>query len=162
MIFVIMGMEVHPFDRLARAVDELAKNDVVHEEFFVQLGSCTYVPMHARFERYLSFGEVCERIRRSTTVITHAGAGSTLVCIRQGKHPIVVPRHSRWGEHVDEHQLPFAEKLRDGGLATLVDDLIRLGTAIEMVRGRTAPPDAMGGAVELTNWLEEFWQGIAK
>ena len=25
MIFVIMGMEVHPFDRLAKAVDELAR-----------------------------------------------------------------------------------------------------------------------------------------
>jgi hypothetical protein len=28
-IFVIMGMEVHPFDRLARAVDELARTGAV-------------------------------------------------------------------------------------------------------------------------------------
>lgn len=33
MIFVIMGMEVHPFDRLARAVDELARTDAVGEDF---------------------------------------------------------------------------------------------------------------------------------
>ena len=56
MILAIMGMEVHPFDRLARAIDALAASGTVGEEFLIQLGACTYEPKHARFERYLSFG----------------------------------------------------------------------------------------------------------
>lgn len=127
MIFVIMGMEVHPFDRLAKAVDELARDKALGgEEFFIQLGACTYQPQHARFTKFLSFGEVCENIQRSSAVITHAGAGSTLVCIQQGKFPIMVPRRSTWGEHVDEHQVPFAQKLAEGGLARVVDDMADL------------------------------------
>lgn len=163
MIFVIMGMEVHPFDRLAKAVDELARDKALGgEEFFIQLGACTYQPQHARFTKFLSFGEVCENIQRSSAVITHAGAGSTLVCIQQGKFPIMVPRRSTWGEHVDEHQVPFAQKLAEGGLARVVDDMADLPQAIEDVRGKAAPTGAMGRATELTSWLEGYWQDLAQ
>jgi len=160
-IFVIMGMEVHPFDRLARAVDELARTDAVGEDFFVQLGACSYEPRHARFKRFLSFGDVCEQIRSASVAITHAGAGSTLVCIEQGKHPVMVPRRSRHGEHVDEHQLPFAEKLGAAGLATVVREMDELPAAIAATRSRSAPADALGGARELTGWLETYWRGLA-
>lgn len=161
MIFVIMGMEVHPFDRLARAVDELARTDAVGEEFFVQLGTCRFEPRHARFERFLSFGDVCEQIRRASVAVTHAGAGSTLLCIEQGKHPVMEPRRSSRGEHVDDHQLPFAEKLATAGLATVVRETTELPAAIAATRSRSAPADALGRARELTGWLETFWRGLA-
>lgn len=161
MIFVIMGMEVHPFDRLARAVDELARTDAVGEDFFVQLGTCKFEPRHAAFERFLSFGDVCTHIRRASVAVTHAGAGSTLLCVEQGKHPVLVPRRSSRGEHVDEHQLPFAEKMAGAGLATVVRETEELSAAIAATRSRSAPPDALGRARELTGWLEMFWRGLA-
>lgn len=161
MIFVIMGMEVHPFDRLARAVDELARTGAVGEDFFVQLGTCAFEPRHAPFERFLSFGDVCTQIRRASVAITHAGAGSTLLCIEQGKHPVLVPRRSSRGEHVDEHQLPFAEKMEGAGLATVVRETAELPAAIAATRSRSAPPDALGRARELTGWLETFWRALA-
>lgn len=157
-----MGMEIHPFDRLAKAIDDMQRSGVAGEDFFVQLGSCSYQPTRARFARYLSFDEVCENIRRSSVVITHAGAGSTLVCIQQGKHPIMVPRLSRLGEHIDDHQVVFAERLGQGGLATAVRDVEALPAAIASVRGRSAPEHALGRATELTSWLEGFWQGLAR
>ena len=152
---------MHPFDRLARAVDELAREGAVGEDFFVQLGTCGYEPRHARFERFLPFGDVCEQVRRASVAVTHAGAGSTLVCIEQGKHPVMVPRRSLLGEHVDEHQLPFAEKLGDAGLATVVREMQELPEAIAAARSRAAPADALGRARELTSWLETFWRGLA-
>lgn len=161
MIFVIMGMEVHPFDRLAKAIDELAQSKTVGEDFFVQLGSCRYQPTHVPFERYLTFGEICDNIRKSSVVITHAGAGSTLVCIQQGKHPIMVPRLLSFGEHVDNHQMPFAEKLEQGGLATAVHDMSELPAAIAAARGKTDGSESLNAATELTSWLESFWQELA-
>lgn len=160
MIFVIMGMEIHPFDRLAKAVDDLARTNAVGEEMFLQLGSCTYVPQHARSQKFLSFGEVCENVQKASVVITHAGAGSTLVCLQNGKHPIMVPRRSRWGEHVDEHQVPFAEKFGQSGLATVVDDVSDLARAIETVRKKSPQASTIGGATELTSWLEGFWRSL--
>jgi UDP-N-acetylglucosamine transferase subunit ALG13 len=159
-IFVIMGMEVHPFDRLARAVDELQRTGGAGDDFLVQLGACTYEPVHARFVRYLSFGEVCEHVRSSSAVITHAGAGSTLTCLEEGKHPIMVPRRAQWGEHVDDHQVPFTRKFAEQGLATAVYEVAELSAAIAAVRGKSGPGHVIGGATDLTRWLEGFWQGL--
>jgi UDP-N-acetylglucosamine transferase subunit ALG13 len=159
-IFVITGMEVHPFDRLARAIDDLQAAAGSSEEYFLQLGACTYQPRHARFERYLSFDQVCRTIRQAEVVITHAGAGSTLVCIQQGKHPIIVPRRRRWGEHVDEHQVPFAAKLSQAGMATACDDLAELPVAIAATRGLVGRGADLPGARELTGWLQGFWEEL--
>lgn len=162
MIFVIMGMEVHPFDRLARAVDELARAGDLGEDFFVQLGTCSYEPRHARFERFLSFGDVCEQVQRASVTITHAGAGSTLLCIEQGKCPVMVPRRSSYGEHVDEHQLPFAAKLEADGSAIVVREMTELSAAIAAARSRSAPGGALDRARELTEWLQAYWQGLSR
>ncbi len=158
----MMGMEVHPFDRLARAIDELAWAGAVGDDFSLQLGNCTYEPRHARFERFLSYGDVCEQIRRAAVVVTHAGAGSALLCIELGRCPVIVPRRSSRGEHVDEHQLPFAEKLEAAGLATVVTEMEELPAAIAAARSRSAPPDVLGRARELTGWLETYWRGLAR
>jgi UDP-N-acetylglucosamine transferase subunit ALG13 len=158
-IFVITGMDAFPFDRLIRAVDELQGRDR-GEEFLVQIGCSAYQPRHVRHERFLSFGRVRELIRESSVVITHAGAGSTLVCIEQGKHPVMVPRLARFGEIVDDHQLPFCDKLAGSGLATVVRDMDELPAAIATARGRAAPADALARATQLTGWLESFWQGL--
>lgn len=160
MILVITGMEVHPFDRLARATDELAADGTFDDEFFIQLGSCTYEPRHAGFERYLSFGDLCTRIRAARAVITHAGAGSTLTCIQQGKIPVMVPRRARDGEHIDDHQLPFTEKMCSTGHAIAVDNMNELPDAIRAVTGRTAAAGSLDSPSELTDWLQGFWNAL--
>lgn len=162
MIFVITGMEVHPFDRLARAVDELGRTGAVGEDFFMQLGTCNYEPHHVRYERFLSFGDVREQIGRASVVVTHAGAGSALLCIEQGKRPVVVPRRPVYGEQVDEHQLPFAEKLENAGLATVVHEMDELAAAIAAARSMSAPSGSLGRASELTGWLQTYWTGLAE
>ena len=155
-----MGMEVHPFDRLARAIDELAASATFDEEFFIQLGACNYSPQHARWERFLSFGDLCERIREASAVITHAGAGSTLTCIQQGKVPIMVPRRARDHEHVDDHQVSFTDKMCEIGYATAAREMSELPAAITAVQGRGPTVAAPARSSELTDWLEEFWAGL--
>jgi UDP-N-acetylglucosamine transferase subunit ALG13 len=138
-------------------VDQLQASGQLGEDFLIQLGSCTYEPKHTRFERYLSFGKLCERVQESSVVITHAGAGSTLTCIQQGKHPIMVPRRARDGEHVDEHQLPFTRKMCETGLATAIYEMSELPKIISDTRGRISSSDALGGSEELVGWLNSFW-----
>ena len=82
-------------------------------------------------------GDLCDEIRASSAVITHAGAGSTLTRIQQGKFPIMVPRRAKDGEHVDDHQFPFTDKMCEIGYATAVREMSELPAAIRSVRGRT-------------------------
>jgi UDP-N-acetylglucosamine transferase subunit ALG13 len=159
-ILVLTGTEVYPFGRLVEAVDELQRSGAVSEEFFLQLGSTPAEPRHVRFERFLSFGRVLEEIQRASVVITHAGAGTALVCMQHGKHPVLVPRLARFGEVIDDHQVPFAEKMADAGLAAVVHDVAQLGPAIASARSKSPPVDAVGRANDLTTWLEGFWRGL--
>ena len=50
-------------------------------------------------------------------MISHAGGGSALAALQQGKRPILVPRRAHRGEFRDDHQLEIAELLAGRNLA---------------------------------------------
>ena len=117
MILVTTGISGAPFDRLLRALDEIETD----EELVVQHGPSHIRPMGATCISFLPFSRLSELIAASSTVITHAGAGSILISLSHGKRPIVVPRLPEYSEVVDDHQLVFARHLAQAGLATLAE-----------------------------------------
>jgi UDP-N-acetylglucosamine transferase subunit ALG13 len=56
----------------------------------------------------------------SDVVISHGGVGSLLACLDQGKVPFVLPRESRFQEHVDDHQVAFSKFAAARGVAVLM------------------------------------------
>lgn len=50
-------------------------------------------------------------------VIAHAGIGSAITALELGQRPVLLPRRSKWGEHVDDHQTLIAGELDRRGLA---------------------------------------------
>lgn len=164
MIVVITGMEIHPFDRLIRAVDQLVESGRLQLSVFIQRGHTPYQPKAVPYEDFLTFGDLRERIEASRLVITHAGAGSTLTCLQCRKRPIVVPRQARYGEHVDDHQLPFAKRLADFGLVRQVLDIDDLPDAIEgELLGTSAyVAERSGGTSGIVTFLEEVWSKRAR
>lgn len=157
-IVVITGMEVHPFDRLLQGVDELVGRGTLQDEVFIQRGHTPYEPKHVPWEAFISFGELCTRIEECEVVITHAGAGATLTCLQCRKRPIAVPRRAELGEHVDNHQLPFAQKLHDSGLVRQVMEMDELPAAIEELRKQgDFVRDADAASSGLVGFLNGFW-----
>ncbi len=72
--------------------------------------------------------EIAASAAASDVVIAHAGVGSILMVLRTGACPVVIPRLSRLGEHVDDHQMELAEQLERRGLIRVLrpgDDLAR-------------------------------------
>lgn len=65
--------------------------------------------------------DLFDAMRDADVVITHAGVGSALASLEAGKLPILVPRRSRFREHVDDHQTQIADELSRAGLAATVD-----------------------------------------
>ena len=41
----------------------------------------------------------------------HSGPSSFIMLLQKGKVPIVVPRKHEFGEHVNDHQVDFCEKV---------------------------------------------------
>jgi UDP-N-acetylglucosamine transferase subunit ALG13 len=151
-IFVTVGTNEAPFDRLVGAIDELAP----HEEVVVQYGSSALRPVGATCVDFIPFDELLAFVRRARVVVTHAGVGSIMAALSQGKRPIVVPRLSRYREAVDDHQLPFARRLAARGLVTLLEDESQLAAAIgdEHVAVELESTDRSGLAQDLAAYLD--------
>lgn len=130
MIFVTVGSEQFPFDRLIRAVDDLARQGVLRD-VYCQTGASTYRPQHCQWAPFLPFHEMIERIRASELVIAHGGVGITLLCLQQGKIPVLAPRRPVLGEHVDDHQLRFAIHLEQLNKAVTIREMRELEKAIK-------------------------------
>lgn len=139
MVFVTVGTHEQPFDRLVRAVDGLVADGALTEPVFVQTGYCTYEPEHCEWERFVPAPEMGRRMEEADVVVTHGGPSSFVEAMAAGKVPVVVPRLSRFGEHVNDHQDAFvrlvAERL--GGIVP-VYDVADLGGAIEEARRLSA------------------------
>ena len=126
MILVSVGSGRFPFDRLLRAIEQLPPG----EELIVQHGSSSVRPTGAMCLDFIPFETMVDYVRDARIVISHAGVGSVLVAFANGKRPLVVPRLSKFGEIVDDHQLEFGRRLAQADLVTLVEDLDELPEAI--------------------------------
>ena len=103
---------------------------------FVQTGTSA-VPRLAEHRQYLGHEEMEAMVREAAVVVCHGGPGTIMLASTLGKRPIVVPRRKRFGEHVDDHQCAFTERIaRALGLAGAVAELPPAGAgpgpAVEM------------------------------
>ncbi len=130
MILVIVGTERFSFDRLIKAVDRLIEEGVLRDEVVVQMGASVYQPRRAKFFKFVPFGEMSELISKASLVVAHAGAGTTLLSLQMGKPVILFPRMSRYFEHVDNHQVDFARKMKEAGRVLVAYDYDTLRLAV--------------------------------
>jgi UDP-N-acetylglucosamine transferase subunit ALG13 len=142
-IFVSVGTNEAPFDRLLEAVASLR----LDEDVVVQHGhSARLGPPGARLLDFLSFEEMVDHIRDARVVVTHAGVGSAMVSLANGKRPVVVPRRKSFAEAVDDHQLQLGRRLAHAGLVTFAEEPAGLAAAI-------AKHDGLATIVPATNSL---------
>lgn len=149
MIFVSVGTHEAPFDRMLRAVAELE----LDEELVVQHGPSTVRCAGAVEAEYLPFDDVVGYIRRARAVVMHAGVGSIMISLTNGKRPIVMARQAKFGEHVDDHQLELARRLEESGLVALAEDAASLGAELA---GDTIAPVSLSGVPWLGNELRDY------
>ena len=123
MIFVTVGSQKFPFDRLLSRVDQMAGEGAVAEEVFMQTGCSGYIPRHCRYRPFCHQEQFAALMEQCAVLITHGGAGTMIDAIRRGKKIIAVPRLARYGEHVDDHQMELAMRLQELNLLRVCPDV---------------------------------------
>ncbi|RLD98861.1 MAG: hypothetical protein DRI92_03255 [Aquificota bacterium] len=131
MIFVTVGTEKFPFNRLIKAVDLAVGEGRIRDRVFIQMGNSSYVPQFVEYRDFLEFEEMMGMIRRADVVVSHAGIGSFLLCLHLGKVPILFPRRAHLGEHLDDHQMDFVKGVEKLGRALVAYDEKELLQEIE-------------------------------
>lgn len=135
-IFVATGTGP-PFPRLLEAVRSLAEEPNV--ELFVQRGSAGPKFADLPGEDFIAREAFAKELVLADIVISHAGAGAIYEAHLAGHVPILVPRRSRLGEHVNDHQLELSTTLADAGKAIICDDLDALPALVASAKKRGEP-----------------------
>lgn len=131
MIFVTVGTHEQPFDRLVRYIDELKADDIIKDEVIIQTGYSTYEPKHCKWSKLYPYQEMLELVEKADIVITHGGPSSFIMPLQIGKVPVVVPRQFQFSEHVNDHQVEFANAVAERqGNIIVVNDISQLKDVI--------------------------------
>jgi len=109
-IFVTTGTHHQPFDRLVRAAGALA---AAGRTVRIQAGPSALRPSGCEVVAWMSPSEWVEAVSEAQIVVAHTGPATIEGVVAAGTIPIVVPRRRLWKEHVDDHQVAWAHRIRD-------------------------------------------------
>ncbi len=147
MILVTLGTQKFQMNRLLEAIDKLAEK--IDEEIFVQRGNSTYEPKNCKYEDFIDREQFTEMIQKCSVLITHAGVGSIMTGINANIPIIVVPRLSKYHEHVDDHQKQIAEAFASKKCVLYCKSLKKLPQMVENAREyQFAPYEVKGRKIE--------------
>ena len=143
LVLVVVGTDHHPFDRVVGWADEWAAShpDV---RVLVQYGT-SRPPTTAEGHDLLPVGDLTALMSEATAVVCHGGPGTIMGAREAGHVPIVVPRRSDLGEHVDDHQVRFATRVAAAGQVHLATDQPTFSSLLERAgRGGGGVQDRSG------------------
>lgn len=113
MIFVTVGTHEQPFNRLIKKIDELKRDGIIKEDVLMQIGFSTYIPQYCEYKKMIPYQDMIKNVQNARIVITHGGPSSFIMPLQVGKIPVVVPRQEKFNEHVNNHQLVFANEVNE-------------------------------------------------
>lgn len=121
-VVAVGSMRAYGFRRLVERLVAILPADA---EVLWQTGATDVSGLGIAGRAGIPSDELAAAIAESDLVVTHAGVGLSLLALANGRCPVVVPRRSARGEHVDDHQAEVAAMLSSRGLAVAceVDEL---------------------------------------
>lgn len=155
-VFVTVGTDHHPFNRMVRWVDGwIGSGHPGRVRCLVQYGT-SEAPTLAEGRDYVPYAEMETYMKEAAAVVCHGGPGSVMMARWLGKVPVVVPRRRSLGEHVDDHQLVFARRLFQEGQLELVDREARLRDVLDAVLEGRETLELSASSTETEASLERF------
>ena len=130
MVFVSVGTQKQSFDRLFELVKK--SNVLKKEKIIAQIGYTKFESKRIETFEFIPLDKMEEYISQADIVISHGGVGTIFSALKHGKKVIAIPRLSKYGEHINDHQIEICQELEDEGYILYykdgqdkLDDLIR-------------------------------------
>lgn len=155
LIFVCLGSQQYPFDRLLKKLDELKGAGKIREEIFAQIGSSNHIPEFYSWERFITQEVYEKKLDEASMVISHGGTGAIVKALKKGKKVIAIPRQAKYGEHADDHQFQIVDFMYENGYVYKVVEMSELQGTIDQAMADTRQKTfaSTGNIVEI---IEEF------
>lgn len=134
MIFVTVGTQKQQFTRLLEMLEK--SEELKNDEIIVQSGYTKYESNRLKLIDFVSFEKMEEYIDKSEFVISHGGVGSIFTALKRNKKVLVVPRLSKYKEHINDHQLEICEQLEKDDFILYLKDEKDFDKIIRRIRRR--------------------------
>lgn len=134
MIFVTVGSQKFQFNRLLIEIDKLIENKIITENVFAQIGVSDYKPKNYEYTDFTTQDEFSKRIDESDLIITHGGTGVIVNALKKNKKVIAIPRLSKYGEHVDDHQIQLINEFKEMNFIEAVYEIDDMKDALNNVK----------------------------
>lgn len=144
LIFLTVGNWYKGFDRLVEGVDNLIRHGIIQEHVVAQIGYGAYRPTVMRVVDFCSPSDFRTLIAESRLVISHAGMGTIIETVRQGKPLIAVPRKPELKEVDNDHQFVTARQLESEGKILVAYEVSDLPEKLAAAAG-FVPTQGQGG-----------------
>lgn len=155
MIFVTLGSQKFQFNRLLIEIDKLVQEEKITEEIFAQIGYSDYKPKSYTYKEFLDRDEFTEIMTKCDKVITHGGTGAIIGAVKRNKIVIAVPRLSKFGEHIDDHQLQIISQFKEKNIIESCVDIHNLESVIVETENRKFN-SYISNTQEILNSIEDF------
>jgi UDP-N-acetylglucosamine transferase subunit ALG13 len=126
LVFVTVGTDHHPFARLIDSIEKWAVRNP-GARVVVQHGTATAID-GIECSPFLAPEQFHALLAEASAVVCPGGPGAIMETRLAGLRPIVMPRRSEFGEHVDDHQVAFSRFVASHDWVTLAEqdtDLVR-------------------------------------
>ncbi len=157
MILVMLGTQNNSFHRLLEEVQKCIDDKSIDEEVIVQAGATKFKSKDMKIFKLVSTKRLNEYVDNASYVITHGGVGSIVSCIKKGKKVIAVPRYSKYGEHVNDHQLQIIQTFDSQGFIKGIKDISELEEAIKEIKD-FKPQEFVSNTQNIINIIDDFIQ----
>lgn len=158
MIVFTLGTIIFPFDRAAEWLELLLKKEIITEPVLFQHGATPVTRLdHPLLTSVtsLSKSEMQQAVRQASLVVAHAGQGSTRMLAKMKSSFVLLPRLKRYGEHIDDHQLFFAQAVKKYGVNYCTD----FSHLVDYIEHPPLPIEGdLFNAPSLARYFHEFYQ----
>ena len=134
MILVLLGTQDKPFNRLLSAVAKSKKDGAIKEKVVAQIGCTNFEDKNIEAFDFDEKEKIEKLIDKARIIITHAGVGTIIECIKKNKKVIVVPRLKKYGEHTNDHQLQITKEFALKNYVLPLYDVKRLSNILVDVK----------------------------
>lgn len=137
-VFVVFGNCKFSFPSLVDCLDSLKHlSGVTIQSGYSDVGDS--LPNNWRVFDFCSSDRFSQLISESDLVVAHAGVGVVTSCLEFGKRAIVIPRQAIHGEHINNHQVVFAEYYSKQGLFEICKTPMQLSESLRLESYKIPP-----------------------
>ena len=134
MILVTLGTQDKTFVRLLEKINQLIDQGLIKDKVIVQAGFTKYNSDNMEIFDLIPQDEFNSLMAQADLIITHGGVGNIISALEKNKKVIAVPRLSKYGEHINDHQTQIIAKFNDLGYIIGLQDVDELDDAVKQIK----------------------------